>query len=145
MSQQARARVLYAGPDEHGRYKYWYAETLWKAAEQAEVQEVEVASLEILDEVVWFGGHQNIEPTIRRVAERARDIFQADLGYPIIQIRGGEIIDGAHRIARAYLEGRSTIRVAVLDDYPPHDGTVAENETAPPPISPTAYPENPKE
>lgn len=145
MSQNARARVLYAGPDENGRYKYWYAETLWKAAAQAEIQEVEVASLDILDEVVWFGGHQEIEPTIRRVAERARDIFQADLAYPIIQIRGGEIIDGAHRLARAYLEGHATIRVAVLEDYPPHDGTVAEHESAPPPISYTAYSEISKE
>lgn len=133
MSHNARTRVLYAGPDENGDHKYWYAETLWKAAEQAEIQVVELASLDLLDEVVWFGGHQDIQPTIRRVAERARDIFQADLSYPIIQIRGGDIIDGAHRIARAYLEGKTHIQVAILEDYPAHDGTVKANQKAPTP------------
>lgn len=133
MRDHARARVLYSGPDEAGYCKYWYAETLWKAAENAAIQNVPLSELDILDEVVWFGGAQDIQPTIRRVADRARDIFQADLSYPIIQIRGGEVIDGAHRIARAYLEGRSHLQVVILEDYPEPDGTVFGDQKAPPP------------
>jgi hypothetical protein len=72
--------------------------------------------------VVWFGGPKNVEPTIRRVAERARDIFSADLSYPIIMIRSGDVLDGAHRIAKAYLQGERTIAAVMIDDYPPPDG-----------------------
>lgn len=127
MSEEARARILYSGADEDGNLKYWYAETLWKAAETAEVQELPLTALELLDEVVWFGGHQDLQPTVRRVAHRARDIFQADLTFPIIKIRGGEVIDGAHRVARAYLEGHSHIKVAILDDYPTPDGIISSD------------------
>ena len=83
--EAARKRILYSEPDENGKSKYWYAETLWKAAEGGVVTEVEVASLPILDEVVWFGGPNDVKPTIRRVADRARDIQNADLSYPIIK------------------------------------------------------------
>jgi hypothetical protein len=56
------------------------------------------------------------------VAERARDIFSADLSYPIIMIRSGDVLDGAHRIAKAYLQGERTIAAVMIDDYPPPDG-----------------------
>jgi len=46
-------------------------------------------------------------------------------------VRGGEIIDGAHRIARAHIEGRETIAAAVLEEYPKPDGELAEGEVAP--------------
>jgi ParB-like chromosome segregation protein Spo0J len=36
--------------------------------------------------------------------------------------RSGEVLDGAHRIAKAYLHGLQTITAVVLDDYPPPDG-----------------------
>src|SRR6266581_2946739 len=55
---------------------------------------------------------------------RARDIFSADLGYPIIMTRSGDVLDGAHRVAKAYLQGERTIAAVVIDDYPPPDGVV---------------------
>ena len=36
--------------------------------------------------------------------EHARDILAADMSYPIIITAAGEVLDGAHRIARAHLE-----------------------------------------
>jgi hypothetical protein len=85
---------------------------------------VAIEDLNILDAVVWFGGPKNVEPTIRRVAERARDIFSADLSYPIIMTASGDVLDGAHRIAKAYLQGERTIAAVVIDDYPRPDGVV---------------------
>jgi hypothetical protein len=58
------------------------------------------------------------------VAERARDIFGADLSYPIIMTKAGDVLDGAHRIAKAYLQGERTITAVVIEDYPPPDGMV---------------------
>jgi hypothetical protein len=81
--------------------------------------------LKILDEVVWFGGPKNGKPTVRNIAEHARDILSADLDWPIIVTQSGEVLDGAHRIARAYLERRSHIRAVLITDYPPPDGVIA--------------------
>lgn len=81
-------------------------------------------NLNLLDEVVWFGGPKDVRPTVRKVAERARDIFAADLNYPIIMTAKGEVLDGAHRIARAYLEGKQTIPAVVIDAWPEPDGFV---------------------
>ena len=117
-------RLLYAEPRPDGRIPYWNMRTIWAAAEGQPVVTVAIADLDILDAVVWFGGPKNVEPTVRRVAERAHDIFSADLGYPIIMTKSGDVLDGAHRIAKAYLQGERTISAVVIDDYPPPDGVV---------------------
>jgi hypothetical protein len=117
-------RLLYAEPRPDGRTPYWCMRTIWAAAEGKPAVTVAIEELNILDAVVWFGGPKNVEPTIRRVAERARDIFNADLSYPIIVTKTGDVLDGAHRIAKAYLQGEQTITAVVIDGYPPPDGVV---------------------
>lgn len=99
-------------------------QTLWAAAEGKDPVAVRLDELNILDEVVWFGGPKDVLPTVRRVAERARDIFAAELSYPIIMTADGAILDGAHRIARAYLQGVSTLPAVVIDGLPEPDGYV---------------------
>jgi len=80
-------RLLYAEPRPDGRTPYWSMRTIWAAAEGKPTVTVAIEELNILDAVVWFGGPKNVEPTVRRVAERARDIFSADLSYPIIMTK----------------------------------------------------------
>src|SRR5690349_2730054 len=106
---RAEQRTLYSEPDASGVVRYWRMPTIWAAAEHGKRTEMEVQSLAILDEVVWFGGPKNRQPTLRNVAEHAADIVNADMTYPVIVTRSGDILDGAHRIARAYLEGKPTI------------------------------------
>jgi len=131
MANRGATRVLYSNPDENGVVRYWYAQTIWRAAESAPVIQLDLSSIQLLDEVVWFGGPNNRQPTIRNVAEHAQDIVNADMSHPIIMVRGGEIIDGAHRIARAHIEGRETIAAAVLEEYPKPDGELGKGEVAP--------------
>ena len=88
-----------------------------------------MSSLAILDDVVWFGGPKDVKPTVRRVAEHARDILTADLAFPIIMTAAGEVLDGAHRIAKAHLEGHATIAAIVIADWPPPDGILAPGAT----------------
>jgi hypothetical protein len=118
-------RILYGSERPDGGTPYWTMHTIWAAAKGKPELSVAIAELNLLDAVVWFGGPKNIEPTIRRVAERARDIFNADFNCPIIMTRSGEVLDGAHRIAKAYLQGLQTITAVVLDDYPPPDGILS--------------------
>ena len=117
-------RILYgeAGPD--GATPFWRMSTIWSAAAGKPATPVVVESLKILDEVAWFGGPKNVQPTVRRVAAHARDISRADLSYPIIMTKSGDVLDGAHRIAKAVLIGQHLVMAVILDDWPPADGTV---------------------
>lgn len=61
-----------------------------------------------LDETYWFGDEGD-RPTCRAVAEHARLALAADLRYPIILSSDGRVMDGMHRVVKAYLEGRPTV------------------------------------
>lgn len=121
---EAAERILYGPPRPDGSVPYWRMQTIWAAAEGRSQVTVRLDDLNILDDVVWFGGPKDVRPTVRKVAERARDIFAADLSYPIIMTAAGEVLDGAHRIARAYLQGLQTLPAIVIDDWPEPDGSV---------------------
>ena len=76
---------------------------------------VAVASIRELDEQYWG------EPmTCRDIAEHARLIHEADLGYPIILSSDGRIMDGMHRVLKALIEGGSHVQaVRFLADPEP--------------------------
>jgi hypothetical protein len=90
--------------------------------------EVPLGAIRELDEPFWFGGGSEAA-TCRAVAEHARLIFDADLSYPIILGADGRVMDGMHRVAKAYLEGRATI-LAVRLEVDPQPDFVGVDETA---------------
>jgi hypothetical protein len=96
----------------------WRNERLWKAAEGLPVTMVALADIAEFDRDCWFG--ERHAPTCRAVAEHARRIQAADLAYPIILGADGRLMDGGHRCARAYLEGRTEIAAVrfVVDPEP---------------------------
>lgn len=73
-----------------------------------------------LDEPYWFGRDGDL-PTVRAVAEHARLMAEADLCYPIILCADGRVMDGMHRVAKAFAEGRPTIRAVRFDTTPEPD------------------------
>lgn len=81
---------------------FWWTPTLWAASAALPVHQVPVADLRELDEDCWFSGRA---PSIREVAEHARRIEEADLTYPVILSADGELMDGGHRLAKAWLRG----------------------------------------
>ncbi len=73
-----------------------------------------------MDEPYWFDATG--EPaTTRAVAKHARQIAHVDLSYPILICPEGRIIDGMHRVARAWLDGHTTIKARRLDHLPAPD------------------------
>lgn len=77
-------------------------ENLWAAAKDLPVYRVKIDEIPELDEDCWFEGRA---PSCREVAEHARRIRAADLAFPVIFSADGRLMDGGHRIARAWLEG----------------------------------------
>ena len=43
------------------------------------------------------------------IAQHAKQIYEADLSYPIILCPEGRVMDGMHRVCKAFLEAHTTI------------------------------------
>ncbi len=100
---------------------FWWTKSLWAAAEDLPVIQVALADVMELDEDCWFGGKA---PTCREVAEHSRRIADADLRYPVIFAADGRLMDGGHRIARAWLEGRVEVAAVRFEVDPEPDWVV---------------------
>jgi hypothetical protein len=79
----------------------WFVERLWYLARELPVRHIQIDEIAEFDQNCWFG--PTSLPTCRAVAQHARRIFEADLRYPIILSVEGYLMDGGHRIAKAYL------------------------------------------
>jgi hypothetical protein len=116
----------------------WFIDRIWVAAKGLPEFDFPIDNVPILDEVCWFGDVWGKKPTCRAVIEHCRRIMAADMSYPIILAPNGDVLDGVHRIARAMLEGRTTVRAVKLQNMPPWDELI-------PPDDPRYEPEKPFE
>ena len=81
--------------------------------------QIPLALIRELDEPFWFG-HDDV-PTCRAIAEHVRLIEETNLAYPIILSADGRVMDGMHRVVKAFLLKRSTIEAVRFDNDPPPD------------------------
>ncbi len=123
-NERAAGRRLCSEPLPDGSMHFWRMEQLWSAAAELPMRKVRTRDLPGLDDVRWFGGPLDIRPTCRAVAEHARDIFAADLTYPIILSPTGDVLDGMHRICKAFLEGIEEADAVQLSEMPAPRGRV---------------------
>ena len=99
----------------------WYVETIWRAAADLPAQDVRVADIREVDEDCWFHGGP---ATVRADVEHARSLLDADVSRPVILAADGQVLDGMHRIAKAILDGRETVRAQRLLEDPAPDWLV---------------------
>jgi len=97
----------YSRPVPGGR-AVWLTERLWQVAKGLPVESVPVDQIAEFDHNCWFGSET--PPTCRAVALHARRIEAADLTFPIILSAAGELMDGGHRLAKAWLAGHEMVR-----------------------------------
>jgi len=64
--------------------------------------------------------------TLREMVMHMKAVQKADLSFPIILDEDGELMDGRHRIMRAMLEGRETIKAVRFDENPNPDKVESE-------------------
>ena len=103
----------------NGKKHKWYADRLWDCSKNLEIFEYEISSFKGFDEDFWFG--DRIKPTINEVLKHHQKILNADYSYPIIISEDGLVMDGVHRICRAYIEGRKTISAVQFTQNPEPD------------------------
>ena len=119
-NERAAARRSCEPPHSDGSMRFHHMHQYWGLAEGLPVKKVRLAELDGFDEVRWFGGPRNILPTCRAIAEHARDIYESDLSYPIILSPTGEVLDGWHRICKAFLQGIEELDAVQLTTLPPY-------------------------
>lgn len=111
-------RIFYDTAD-NGATLVYNVERLWILAQELPVQTIPLSQVESeLDYAYcWFKTKQ---PTPRAVARHAKLIYEADFSYPIILSAKGIVMDGMHRIAKAWLLDMTTIQAVqfVADPAP---------------------------
>jgi len=119
-SLRAISKRLWATPLADGSIPFIRMQQLWEMADGLASKKVRVSDLNALDEVRWFSDLLNRKPTCRSVAEHARDIYEVDFRFPIILSPTGEVLDGMHRLCKAWLQGMEEIdavQFPVMPEY----------------------------
>ncbi|MCW8331207.1 hypothetical protein MD588_20640 [Photobacterium sp. SDRW27] len=92
----------------------WDVFRLITLAKPLVVKDYPLGKISELDESFWYdlGG---ASPTCKNILEHAVLIDSADLSYPIILCREGRVMDGMHRVCKAYKQGEQTIKAVQFE------------------------------
>ena len=113
---------------EQGRL-VWFVERLWHLARELQPYSIRIDHIPEFDQNCWFSAAT--PPTCRAVAGHVRQIIDADLRYPILLAADGSLMDGGHRIAKAYLLGQSDILAVRFPENPEPDYVLSLDEPVP--------------
>jgi hypothetical protein len=105
-------------PGAHG-LDAWDVDRLIELADSLPAQEVALDEIAEVDSVYWFEEWQR--PTVRTIVDHFRLVQDVDMSHPIILGPDGRVMDGMHRVARALLDGHSTIAAVRLPVLPEPD------------------------
>ena len=105
-----------------GRY-IWFSDRLWQLAQNLPVKNAAIESIKKFDRDCWFG---DAPPTCRAVAVHAKRIYEADLSHPIILSAEGFLMDGGHRLAKAWLLTLKEIQAVQFEIDPEPDEVIIE-------------------
>lgn len=97
----------------------WDVDRLVGLTTDLPVEEIALVDICEIDSVYWFDGLQR--PTVRRVIEHMRHVQEVDTSYPIVLGPDGRVMDGTHGVARALVEGGTTISAVRLPVLPEPD------------------------
>lgn len=85
----------------------WDVSRLIEVTSEIAPSSIRLQEIQEIDEPYWCTDDNAL--TCRAIAEHCKLIAGAELAYPIILCAEGRVMDGMHRVARALLDGHSTI------------------------------------
>ncbi len=89
---------------------HWYVARLITLAKDLEQFEIPLRHLNV------YYKYESL--TLRDMVMHFKAVNDADLNYPIILDEDGEVMDGRHRIMKAIIEGKNTIKAVRFDKNP---------------------------
>lgn len=114
MRKQYHSRRI--GSDRHT----WNVHRLARLAKGQVPVLVPLSDIAELDELWWYQAKDDA-PTPRSLAEHMVLVRETDLTHPIILCQDGRLMDGMHRVVKALLEGRDSIKAIKLVPTPAPD------------------------
>ncbi len=112
-------KQYYFRPTERG-FDAWDVHRLVALSATLPVSMVGLEEIHELDTAYWFGPDGR-PTTVRDLVRHMELVQRADLGYPVILGAEGQLMDGMHRVARALLEGRTTVVAVRFAEQPDPD------------------------
>lgn len=98
----------------------WDVDRLIRLSKDLPVVDVPIAQIWELDTPYWSVPGSG-PATVNEVITHMRLVRDVDPAYPVILGTDGRVMDGMHRVARAVLEGRTTIRAVRFAELPRPD------------------------
>jgi len=98
----------------------WDIHRLVRLAASRQPQLVSISDVSELDENWWYQDETDI-PTPRSLADHINLIHETDLKHPIILCSDGRLMDGMHRLVKAFLDKRETILAVKFERTPEPD------------------------
>lgn len=112
-----------------GRRLIWDVHRLIELARGLPIEEVALAQIAELDEPYWF--EEEAKPSCRAIALHAKLMAETDFAYPIILSSDGRVMDGMHRVCKAFVEDRPTIAAVRFKQDPEPDYVDADLDGLP--------------
>ncbi len=101
----------------------WDVDRLIRLAHDLPVKTIPLARIFEFDTVYWFDDQDR--PTCRAVVSHVQRIQGSDLSVPIILSADGHVMDGMHRVAKAWLLGLTEIQAVQFPQDPDPDQIVS--------------------
>ena len=100
----------------------WDVLKLIEFSKDFEIIQIPLEEIQELKENYWFDFGEL--PSCENISRHAKQIYEADLSYPIILCPEGRVMDGMHRVCKAFLTEQkniSAVKFTKLHD-PDHVG-----------------------
>ena len=96
--------------------KSWEDVKLWEATKNNTQQDINVESF-LKQDNYWDIG------SFKELAKEMQLVLKADYSYPIILDEEHKLVDGAHRLVHAYIDGKEYIKGVIIknDQWPEPD------------------------
>lgn len=98
----------------------WDVDNLIRLTAHLQAIELPLSEIRELDEPYWYD-LEGDRPTCKSIAEHIRLVQCTDLSYPIIICPAGRVMDGMHRVVKAFVEGRKSLLAYRLPVMPTPD------------------------
>lgn len=104
----------------NGDTHIWDVDKLVKLSEHYLPKEVMLESIDELDTNYWFQSSEDV-PSVRNIADHIEFAKKTSFKYPVILSSDGKVMDGMHRILKALMTGKETIKVIQFLEDPEPD------------------------
>ena len=90
--------------------KSWKVDKLWDATKDNVQKDINVEFF-LNQDIYWNIG------SFLELAKEMQSVLNADYSYPIILDEENKIVDGAHRLVHAYIDGKRSIKSVTIHPY----------------------------